>query len=150
MKATRTGYDNGAWGATPTKGLPTCIANPDGTGVGYSVVTGRSYAPLGRLRKITDPLKGITETQYTPADIGGPVTEIKTINSKGRSSTTTYDPGRGLTLTVACATADCIKVTSKNGKIVSVDTVDTWDANENNAKVVDADNTAKTVSGRMN
>ena len=47
----------------------------------------------------------------------------------------------------AGATADYIKVTWENGKIVSVDT---WDANESNAKVFDADNTAKTVSGKMN
>ncbi|MFF5142274.1 ricin-type beta-trefoil lectin domain protein [Streptomyces sp. NPDC013157] len=100
MNATRTSYDNGAWGAAPTKGLATSTATPDGTGVGYSVVTGRSYDPLGRPRKITDPLKGVTETQYTPADIGGPVTAIKTINPKGHTSTTTYDPGRGLALTV--------------------------------------------------
>ncbi|MEU5484086.1 ricin-type beta-trefoil lectin domain protein [Streptomyces mirabilis] len=100
MNATRTSYDGGTWGATPTKGLATSTGTPDGAGVGYAVVTGRSYDPLGRLRKITDPLKGVTETQYTPADTGGPVTAIKTINPKGHTSTTTYDPGRGLSLAV--------------------------------------------------
>ncbi|WP_328753217.1 RHS repeat-associated core domain-containing protein [Streptomyces sp. NBC_00285] len=47
----------------------------------------------------------------------------------------------------AGATADFIKVTWKNGKIVAVDT---WDANESNARVFNADNVAKTVSNKMN
>lgn len=48
--------------------------------------------------------------------------------------------------TAAGATTDFIKVTWKNGKIVSVET---WDANESNAKVFDPDTTAKTVSNKM-
>ncbi|MFE0509508.1 ricin-type beta-trefoil lectin domain protein [Streptomyces sp. NPDC058964] len=103
MSATRTSYDDHAWGEVPTKGLPTSIATPDGTGVGYPVVIGRTYDPLGRPRTTTDPLKGVTETQYTPGDSGGPVTSIKTINPKGHSGVTTYDPGRGLALTVTDA-----------------------------------------------
>ncbi|MFF1515595.1 ricin-type beta-trefoil lectin domain protein [Streptomyces sp. NPDC058305] len=103
MSTSRISYDGGAWGATPTKGLPTSTATPDGSGVGYSVVTGKTYDPLGRLRKTTDPLKGVTETQYTPSDTGGPVTSIKTINAKGYTSTTSYDPGRGLALTLTDA-----------------------------------------------
>ncbi|MCX4857825.1 hypothetical protein OG426_32580 [Streptomyces canus] len=47
---------------------------------------------------------------------------------------------------VAGATADFIKVTWTNGKIVSVDT---WDANESNAREFHAGNTADTVARKM-
>ncbi|MFJ5274666.1 hypothetical protein [Streptomyces sp. NPDC088358] len=47
----------------------------------------------------------------------------------------------------ARATADFIKVTWKNGKIVSVET---WDANESNPKgAFNPDETAKTVRNKM-
>ncbi|MFI6617766.1 ricin-type beta-trefoil lectin domain protein [Streptomyces sp. NPDC050528] len=103
INATQTSYDDGAYGATPSRGLPTSTATPGGSGVGYPVVIKTSYDPLGRIRKLTDPLKGITETQYTPADAGGPLTSVKTINAKGHTTTSTFDPGRGLPLTVADA-----------------------------------------------
>ncbi|WP_420802628.1 polymorphic toxin-type HINT domain-containing protein [Streptomyces cavernae] len=101
--AVRTSYDNLAHGATPTKGLVTSAAEIDGKGTAYSVVTKTTYDPLGRLRTVTKPGQGTSETQYTPADSGGPVTATKAINAKGHAVTTTLDPGRGLALTVTDA-----------------------------------------------
>ncbi|WP_406091053.1 ricin-type beta-trefoil lectin domain protein [Streptomyces sp. NBC_01013] len=103
MSAVRTSYDDGAWGAAPVKGLATTTATLDDDGSAYSIVHTNTFDPLGRVRKITDPLKGVSETQYTPGDAGGPVTAIKKINQKGHASTTTLDPGRGLALSVTDA-----------------------------------------------
>ncbi|MFC8242265.1 RHS repeat domain-containing protein [Streptomyces chartreusis] len=107
ISSAQTSYDGLAYGATPTKGMPTSMAEIDGTGKSHSIVTKNTYDPLGRLRTVTKPGEGTSETQYTPADSGGPVTEIKTINAKGHDTTMTYDPGRGLAL----------KVTDPNGRV---------------------------------
>ncbi|MFF2132494.1 RHS repeat-associated core domain-containing protein [Streptomyces olivochromogenes] len=97
--ATQRTYDKLAYGATPTKGLPTSEAEIDGLGTSYSVTTSTTYDALGRVRIVTKPGAGVSETQYTP-EKGGPVTAIKAINALGHSTTTTFDPGRGLPLTV--------------------------------------------------
>ncbi|MFJ2094023.1 RHS repeat domain-containing protein [Streptomyces sp. NPDC087901] len=99
----RTSYDGLAWGAVPTKGLPTTVADIDGGGTAHSVLTVSTYDPLGRVRTLKKPDGGVTETQYTPADSGGPVTSIRTINAKGHPEVTTFDPGRALPLTVTDA-----------------------------------------------
>ncbi|MFJ5100798.1 polymorphic toxin-type HINT domain-containing protein [Streptomyces sp. NPDC088554] len=99
LSSTRTSYDGQPWGAAPVKGLETSAAEINGEGTGHTVETTSSYDSLGRVRKVTAPLTGTSETVYTPAD-GGPVTSIKTINPKGHTSTTDYDPGRALALTV--------------------------------------------------
>ncbi|MGV9954136.1 polymorphic toxin-type HINT domain-containing protein [Streptomyces cellulosae] len=103
VTAVRNSYDNLAYGATPAKGLLTSQADVDGTGTSYSVVTSTTYDPLGRVRTVTSPGAGTTETQYTPGDAGGPVTAIKVINAKDHAITTAFDPGRGLPLTVTDA-----------------------------------------------
>ncbi|MEV0217933.1 hypothetical protein [Streptomyces sp. NPDC050704] len=103
MSASRTSYDNLAYGEVPTKGLVTSTAAIDGAGTAYSVITKTTYDPLGRLRTVTPPGTGMTETQYTPGDAGGPVTSVKTINAKGHAVTTAFDPGRSLALTVTDA-----------------------------------------------
>ncbi len=103
VTAVRNSYDNLAYGATPAKGLLTSQASVDGTGTSYSVVTNTTYDPLGRVRTVTSPGVGTTETQYTPGDAGGPVTAIKVINAKDHAITTAFDPGRGLPLTVTDA-----------------------------------------------
>ncbi|MGW3644543.1 RHS repeat-associated core domain-containing protein [Streptomyces sp. NPDC000878] len=100
-------YDDLAHGATPTQGMPTSVAEIDGTGTTHSVITKNTYDPLGRLRTVTSPGVGTSETQYTPADAGGPVTQIKTINAKDHATTMAFDPGRGLAL----------KVTDPNGHV---------------------------------
>ncbi|MGW0916783.1 polymorphic toxin-type HINT domain-containing protein [Streptomyces sp. NPDC002784] len=96
----RNTYDNLTYGATPTKGLVTSRAAINGTGTAHSHTITTSYDPLGRVRTITAPGAGTTETQYTPGDAGGPVTEVKSLNAKGHLTKTTFDPGRSLPLTV--------------------------------------------------
>ncbi|QES10603.1 hypothetical protein DEJ44_12865 [Streptomyces venezuelae] len=103
IASVRTSYDGGVWGAVPTRGLATTVAELDGTGTTHSVVTTTTYDPLGRVRKVTRPEVGTTETRYTPGDTGGPVTSVETVNAKGYRQTTTLDPGRGLELTVTDA-----------------------------------------------
>ncbi|MGW2509599.1 RHS repeat domain-containing protein [Streptomyces scopuliridis] len=103
LSSARTSYDGQAWGAVPVKGLETSVADINGDGTSHSVVTTSTYDPLGRVRKVTAPLTGTSETVYTPGDSGGPVTSVKIINAKGHSSTTAYDPGRALALTVTDA-----------------------------------------------
>ncbi|MFJ8603662.1 polymorphic toxin-type HINT domain-containing protein [Streptomyces shenzhenensis] len=99
MSAVRNSYDKLAYGAIPAKGMVTSVAGIDGAGTSYSIVTDTTYDALGRVRTVTRPLEGTTETQYTP-ETGGPVTETKTINAQERVTKTTFDPGRGLPLTV--------------------------------------------------
>ncbi|WP_234342920.1 polymorphic toxin-type HINT domain-containing protein [Streptomyces fulvoviolaceus] len=91
-------YDDLAYEATPTKGMVTLKAEIDGAGTAYSLGTRTTYDPLGRVRTVTAPGTGTTESQYTPADAGGPVTQVKSINAKSQTTTTTFDPGRGLAL----------------------------------------------------
>ncbi|MGW6419683.1 ricin-type beta-trefoil lectin domain protein [Streptomyces sp. NPDC055055] len=93
-------YDGLPFESAPVRGLVTANAESNGTGDHYSVVTHTTYDPLGRVRTVKQPVVGTTETQYTPGDTGGPVTSVKKINPKGHTSVTTYDPGRGLPLTV--------------------------------------------------
>ncbi|MFD8049576.1 polymorphic toxin-type HINT domain-containing protein [Streptomyces chartreusis] len=99
--AVQNSYDGKAYGETPTRGLVTAAAQIDGAGGAYSSIVRTTYDPLGRARTVTAPGKGTMETRYTPADEGGPVTEVKSINAKGHATTTTYDPGRGLALTTS-------------------------------------------------
>ncbi|MFI1869083.1 HYD1 signature containing ADP-ribosyltransferase family protein [Streptomyces jumonjinensis] len=103
IEAERIGYDGQGYGADPDKGLVTSLTETDGDGTRYTVETTTSYDPLGRVRKVTQPGGGTTETQYTPGDAGGPLTSTKLINPLGHTSTTTYDPGRSLPLTVTDA-----------------------------------------------
>ncbi|MFJ8189393.1 polymorphic toxin-type HINT domain-containing protein [Streptomyces sp. NPDC096094] len=100
LRSVRTSYDNLAYTATPLKGLPTTVAESNGEGDAHSIVTITTYDPLGRIRKVTKPNQGTTENVYTPADTGGPLTGLKTINALGHATTTTFDPGRALPLTV--------------------------------------------------
>ncbi|MEV5728041.1 polymorphic toxin-type HINT domain-containing protein [Streptomyces pharetrae] len=93
-------YDNLTHGAAPTRGLLTSQAQNDGAGTAHSYVTTTTYDPLGRIRKVTEPDTGTTETVYVPGDVGGPVTEVRSINALGHTAKTTFDPGRGLPLTV--------------------------------------------------
>ncbi|WP_420918685.1 polymorphic toxin-type HINT domain-containing protein [Streptomyces coelicoflavus] len=108
LKSVRTSYDNLAYAATPLKGMPTTVAESNGEGNAHSVVTTTTYDPLGRIRKVTRPDQGTTENVYTPADTGGPLTGLKTINALGHATTTTFDPGRSLPLTV----------TDPNGRVI--------------------------------
>ncbi|MDI1454401.1 polymorphic toxin-type HINT domain-containing protein [Streptomyces sp. ATE26] len=97
--AERTSYDNLAYGATPTKGQVTSTAQNNAAGTGYDPAVTTTYDPLGRVRTITAPGLGTTEKQYTPADSGGPVTSVRSIDAMDHATVTTYDPGRELPLT---------------------------------------------------
>ncbi|MEU3743772.1 MULTISPECIES: RHS repeat-associated core domain-containing protein [Streptomyces] len=97
-------YDHLAHGATPTKGLVTELDEVDGTGTdndaGHFITTSSTdYDDLGRVTSVVTPSTGQAKTAYTPST-GGPVTSVKTTNAKGHASTTTFDPGRALALTV--------------------------------------------------
>lgn len=107
--STRTSYDDRSWGEDPVKGLPTTSAEIDGSGASHSVVTTMTYDPLGRPRKVTEPEVGVTETQYTPGDTGGPLTSVKIINAKGHTSVVTLDPGRGQALTATDANGNVLR-----------------------------------------
>ncbi|MGV9277616.1 RHS repeat-associated core domain-containing protein [Streptomyces griseosporeus] len=100
-------YDDLSIGATPTKGLGTSVSTIDGAGTAYTVSASTTYDALGRVRTVTKPGQGTTETQYTPA-AGGPVTETVSVDALGHATKTTFDPGRGLPLTV----------TDPNGRVV--------------------------------
>ncbi|MFE1547783.1 RHS repeat domain-containing protein [Streptomyces sp. NPDC058718] len=98
----RSSYDDLAFGATPVKGLATSTAVNDGAGNCCALVTTSTYDALGRLRTVTKPGEGTVETRFTPAD-GGPVTataSIQTVGGRQFTTTTTFDPGRALPLTV--------------------------------------------------
>lgn len=107
ISSVRTAYDSLAYGATPVRNLPTSTCSSNAGGTSHAICISVAYDPLGRARKLTKPGEGTTETQYTPADAGGPVTSVKTINAKGHAGITTFDPGRSLPLTV----------TDANGKV---------------------------------
>lgn len=104
IKSVRNSYD-GSTGdiETPTRGLVTTVTGVDGAGTGDVVAATTTYDPLGRIRTVTKPAAGTTTTEYTPGDVGGPVTEVRTINAKGHPVRTTFDPGRSLALTVTDA-----------------------------------------------
>ncbi|WP_327238604.1 polymorphic toxin-type HINT domain-containing protein [Streptomyces sp. NBC_01317] len=102
LSSVRTSYDYQAYGEAPVKGLETLVADINGAGTSHSVTTSSVYDDLGRIRTVTRPKTGTSETVYTPAG-GGPVTAVKTINTKQYAATTTYDPGRALPLTATDA-----------------------------------------------
>jgi len=111
VSATQTSYDSLSYGVTPVKGLPTSVATNPASGSGYSVITSYTYDPLGRVRTVTAPgsVPVVTETQYTPGDTGGPVTSVRSINPAGHTTVTTFDPGRGLPLTVTDANSRVVR-----------------------------------------
>jgi RHS repeat-associated protein len=100
ISAVRKTYDNKAWGATPTAGLVTTEQTNTADGTGWIRSALNTYDPLGRIRTVTDAKDQLVSlTEYIPADEGGPVTAMKTIDALGHTIKTTLDPGRGLVLT---------------------------------------------------
>ncbi|WP_435601545.1 hypothetical protein [Streptomyces sp. C10-9-1] len=96
--ASRVAYDGGAYGAAPTRGLPTEIWTLKGDGSGFTSGGTTGYDALGRTVKTTQP--GQTEsatTTYEPA-VGMPMKVTET-NELGHTSVETVEPGRGTTLT---------------------------------------------------
>ncbi|MEU0792394.1 RHS repeat-associated core domain-containing protein [Amycolatopsis sp. NPDC005961] len=90
-------YDHQAVGAPPTQGDITeqdTLDTWDATGKHYVATAKSSYDDLGRETESTDVFGNLTKTGFTPAT-GGPVTQIKTTNPLGWTSTTTLEPARG-------------------------------------------------------
>lgn len=87
----------------PSRGLVTTVTGVDGAGTSDVVAARTTYDPLGRIRTVTKPGEGTTKTEYTPGDVGGPVTSVTMTNAMGHPVTTTFDPGRSLALTVTDA-----------------------------------------------
>ncbi|QFV00189.1 hypothetical protein KDY119_03724 [Luteimicrobium xylanilyticum] len=103
---TRTVYDGGAYGATPTKGLVTSTqeaSSYSGSTGSYVTTSTTTYDADGRPTSTTDALGRKTTTAYTPAT-GGPVTQT-TVTSPdpdgtgaltAQTTTTVLDPLRGV------------------------------------------------------
>jgi RHS repeat-associated protein len=90
-------YDHQAVGEPPTKGDITeqdTLDTWDGGGKHYVATTQNGYDDLGRETDAKDVFGNLTKTEFVPA-AGGPVTQIKTTNPLGWTSTTTLEPARG-------------------------------------------------------
>lgn len=119
----RTFYDNGAFGATPTKGEVTSTQRLTGyTSAGapvYQTVGTTAYDTLGRATSTTDALGRASTTAYTPAGPGAitetlsksPAITAADGTSKTLTTKTTYLPEWGSTS----------QVTDPNGKVTDLD-----------------------------
>jgi RHS repeat-associated protein len=90
-------YDYQAAGKPPTKGDITeqdTLDTWDADGKHYVATAKNVYDDLGRETEARDVFDTVTKTAFTPAS-GGPVTQIKTTNPLGWTSTTTLEPARG-------------------------------------------------------
>ncbi|MEV6448738.1 RHS repeat-associated core domain-containing protein [Amycolatopsis sp. NPDC051716] len=87
-------YDHQAVGTPPTKGDITeqdTLDTWDAAGKHYVATAKNGYDDLGRETEAWDVFGNLTKTEFT----GGPVTQIKTTNPLGWTSTTTLEPARG-------------------------------------------------------
>jgi len=118
VSATRVLFDGLAVGLTPTKGLVTSTQSAESYS-GTTAVTARwvtvkteSFDSMGRSVATTDALGRKTTTAYTPAT-GGPVTGMTTTNPAPFSwtSSTTFDPARGVVLSATDQNARVITAT---------------------------------------
>ncbi|MGV4928236.1 polymorphic toxin-type HINT domain-containing protein [Streptomyces sp. BHT-5-2] len=85
----RTAYDNGAYGAAPTKGDTTAVATlktHDGTTATY-LESGTTYDSYGRPQKVTDLTANVTAI--------GDSAPTRAPRTDGRTTTTTYTPTTG-------------------------------------------------------
>ncbi|MFD4698204.1 polymorphic toxin-type HINT domain-containing protein [Streptomyces niveus] len=101
----RFSYDNGAFGATPSKGLVTRTERINGAGSGYdtsasvpstcgTAKTELCYDRYGRALAATDAYGKTTTTAYTPATGEVPAQTLVT-NPLGHTTTTVLEPLRG-------------------------------------------------------
>ncbi|WP_408052753.1 polymorphic toxin-type HINT domain-containing protein [Streptomyces sp. HO565] len=116
---TRTFYDNGAFGAAPTKGLVTKTDRINGKGDGYDIVSSvpttcgaarneLCYDIYGRALSAGDAYGKLTTSTYTPATGEAPTQSLVT-NPLGHTTTTVLDPRRG----------QPTQVTDANGKVTT-------------------------------
>ncbi|MGW7207582.1 ricin-type beta-trefoil lectin domain protein [Streptomyces sp. NPDC054837] len=96
VAGTRTAYDNGAYGDTPTTGQSTKVWTVNGDGDGWTRTTTTSYDDYGRVATVTDAAEETAYTTYTPPK--GQTYSTTVENAAGHTSTTTVDPGRGTAL----------------------------------------------------
>lgn len=105
VSATRTLYDGLPLGAMPTKGTATSTqivesyAGATAATARWVTISATTFDAMGRLISATDALGRKTATSYTPTT-GGPVTGTTTTNTApfNWTSSTTFDPARGLVL----------------------------------------------------
>ncbi|MFD5574017.1 sugar-binding protein, partial [Streptomyces cadmiisoli] len=96
--ASRVAYDDGAYGAQPTRGLPTQTWTLKGDGSGFTSNGTTGYDALGRTVKTTQPGQTASATTtYEPAT--GLPHKVTETNELGHTSVETVEPGRGTTLT---------------------------------------------------
>lgn len=100
----RTLYDNQSYGTAPTLGDETSTQrlssyNGDGSPA-YQTVSTSHYDAQGRVDSVKDADgTTVSKTTYTPTT-GGPLTSTVTQDAKLYSTTTTFDPARGLATSV--------------------------------------------------
>ncbi|MFJ3492991.1 DNA/RNA non-specific endonuclease [Streptomyces sp. NPDC086091] len=95
---TRTLYDNLAFGAVPTKGLPTEIQEMNATGDGYLTIDRTEYDLHGRETATWDADNRRTWMEYVPATVARPTKQVSH-DPLGFTETTVFDDVRGLPLT---------------------------------------------------
>ncbi|MFD8723883.1 polymorphic toxin-type HINT domain-containing protein [Streptomyces sp. NPDC059629] len=99
----RTLYDSQAYGTAPTLGDETSTQRLSSYSSGspvYQTVSTSHYDTQGRVDSVKDADQNtVSTTKYTPPT-GGPLTSTITTDAKGYSTTTTFDPARGLATSV--------------------------------------------------
>ncbi|MER7840909.1 polymorphic toxin-type HINT domain-containing protein [Streptomyces sp. NPDC096040] len=99
----RTLYDSQAYGTAPTLGDETSTQRLSSYSNGspvYQTVSTSHYDTQGRVDSVKDADQNtVSTTKYTPTT-GGPLTSTITTDAKSYSTTTTFDPARGLATSV--------------------------------------------------
>ncbi|MFI6033094.1 polymorphic toxin-type HINT domain-containing protein [Streptomyces sp. NPDC051315] len=98
VEDTRTLYDNLAFGAAPTKGLPTEVQELNGTGDGYVTIDRTEYDIHGRETATYDADNRKTWMEYVPATVARPTKQVSH-DPLGHTETTVFDDVRGMPLT---------------------------------------------------
>ncbi|MEU3616593.1 polymorphic toxin-type HINT domain-containing protein [Streptomyces sp. NPDC006872] len=98
VEDTRTFYDNLAFGAAPTKGLPTEVQELNGTGDGFITIDRTEYDIHGRETATYDADNRKTWMEYTPTTVTRPTKQVSH-DPLGFTETTVFDDVRGLPLT---------------------------------------------------
>ncbi|MFD9792528.1 ricin-type beta-trefoil lectin domain protein [Streptomyces sp. NPDC059070] len=98
VNATRTFYDDGAYGATPNWGSPTAEYTVDSAGTDWVLHARTSYDSYGRVTAVEDAAGHKASTSYIPST--GQAYAVTTTNAVGNASTTTVDPARSTALTL--------------------------------------------------
>ncbi|MER5386937.1 ricin-type beta-trefoil lectin domain protein [Streptomyces sp. NPDC002688] len=93
VAGTRTAYDGGAYGDTPTAGLATKVWTVSGSGDGWTLTSTTDHDDYGRTTYVTDAGDNTAHITYEPDT--GQVYETTAENALGYTSITTVDPGRG-------------------------------------------------------